>query len=329
VEIDVVLVDRKRLKEHLPWIIFALIVLGAATGWLILTRLGSADWPGGSSWPGFVFGIVGGLIILFEFLLWPRKLKRTWRVLPVRTWMRAHIWLGLLCFPLLIYHSGFLLGGPLSTVLMILLTIVIASGIWGLVLQQVLPRYMFEQLPAETIYSQIDSIASQLSREAERLVLATCGPLPGEKMPSREIKEMVDAAGVGYLTVGAVRSAGRVQGKVLQTRVPSQPVPEAEPLRQFFRGVVEPYLTNGAKSSSMLRSSKRASVLFQDVCGRLPAAAHEAAHTLESLCEQRRQLDVQRRLHFWLHSWLSIHLPLSVALVVLMFVHVFVALKYW
>jgi hypothetical protein len=50
---------------------------------------------------------------------------------------------------------------------------------------------------------------------------------------------------------------------------------------------------------------------------------------LEDLCNQRRQLILQSKIHFWLHNWLWVHLPLSVALIVLMFVHIFVALKYW
>ena len=46
------------------------------------------------------------------------------------------------------------------------------------------------------------------------------------------------------------------------------------------------------------------------------------------LCESRRQLGEQERIHRWLHNWLYVHLPLSLALVILMFVHVWVALKF-
>jgi hypothetical protein len=58
-------------------------------------------------------------------------------------------------------------------------------------------------------------------------------------------------------------------------------------------------------------------------------AAYETLDTLESLCDQRRQLDRQKQMHFWLHSWLAVHLPLSVALTILMIVHAWVAVKYW
>ena len=66
-----------------------------------------------------------------------------------------------------------------------------------------------------------------------------------------------------------------------------------------------------------------------DLKTKLAPGAHETVDILESLCEQRRQLDRQAQMHFWLHSWLWLHLPLSVALVVLMLIHVWFALKYW
>ena len=47
-----------------------------------------------------------------------------------------------------------------------------------------------------------------------------------------------------------------------------------------------------------------------------------------SLCDQRRQFDLQSRMHFWLHAWLGVHVALSVALTVLMIVHAVLALEY-
>jgi hypothetical protein len=323
-----VLIDRTSLPGHLPWIVATLVVAVLATVWFFAASLGEAAWPGGSSLPGFTFGVLGGLICLFEFLLWPRKWVRAWRLGRTVVWMRAHVWLGLLAVPLLVLHSGFRWGGTLSTVLMVLFLVVIASGVWGLVLQQFLPRLLLDEIPAETIYSQIDRVAGQLATEGALLVEATCGPEPdsGDK-PREEMKEAA-ADGASFLVVGAVRSAGRVQGKVLQTRTPAAPVADAEPLRTFFRHAVEPYLRGGA-ADSPLRQAPRSATLFQELRTRLNPAAHEAVAALEGLCEQRRQLDRQARIHFWLHNWLCVHLPLSVALIVLMFVHVIVAIQYW
>jgi hypothetical protein len=320
-----VLLGGNNYSQHRPWIVAVALLSILAGAWFVVAGLGKAAWPGGSSVPGFTFGVAGGLIILFEFLLWPRKHVRTWRVGQTKAWMRAHIWLGLLTAPLLILHSGFVWTNTLGNVLTILLLIVVVSGIWGLVLQQYLPQRMLHDIPAETIYSQIDSVMKQLTHEGERLVNATCG-YPADQ---EEAEEQQELAGVGFMTLGAVRSTGKVQGKVLLTKVPQKPIPEAESLRDYFTETIRPYLDHGKAHGSPLQYRLQAETIFDDMRTKLVPEAHESLDALEDLCNQRRQLDRQKRLHFWLHNWLLIHLPLSVALVVLMFVHVFYALKYW
>ncbi len=317
------LIDRDNWPLHRWWVIFAILATVLASLWYFSAATGDT-WPGGSSVPGFTFGLLGGGICIFEMLLWWRKKVRTWRIGRTQVWLRAHIWLGLLAVPLLVYHSGFRFGGPLATVVMVLFLVVIVSGIIGLLFQQVIPKSLLDEVPAETIYSQIDRVSAQLAVDAERLVLATCGPAPGEKVP-----QVAEAEGELHLTIGAVRSAGRVQGVVMQTRVPQQPVPGCEPLREFFHKTAEPFLRTGGPSDSPLRQAARAAAVFRSLRTQLPEHAHEAVNALEGSCDQRRQFDQQARLQFWLHSWLWVHLPLAAALIVLMFVHIVVALKYW
>ena len=52
---------------------FTVFALVAMTAGYFYMAYGQPGWPGGSSGIGFAYGIVGGLVILFEFLLWPRK----------------------------------------------------------------------------------------------------------------------------------------------------------------------------------------------------------------------------------------------------------------
>ncbi len=326
------LVDRKNLSLHLPWIILALLGTIGAVAWYWTASRRAAELLGGSSLPGFSLGVAGGLIILFEFLLWPRKHFRTWRIGRAQVWMRAHIWLGLLCVPLAILHSGFQLGGTLTIILSVLFALVIASGLIGLALQQWLPRMMFDQVPAETIYSQIDHIAEQYSNGAEELVLAACGisadeAEDGERGPRRRLSEIDPAE--PFVTVGALRTVGSVQGKVLQTQVPTAPLAEPEPLRAAFFEQIDPFLREGARSGSVLANSAAAGDYFRKLRTRLEPAAEGVVETLENLCAQRRQFILQARLHAWLHGWLWVHLPLSVVLVLVLGLHIFAALKFW
>ncbi|MBI3693809.1 MAG: hypothetical protein HY238_03075 [Acidobacteria bacterium] len=60
----------------------------------------------------------------------------------------------------------------------------------------------------------------------------------------------------------------------------------------------------------------------------MPVAAHDVLHDLESICEERRQLGVQVRLHHWLHGWLFVHIPLSMGFLVLTAIHAVMSLRY-
>jgi hypothetical protein len=319
-----VLIDRNNLHLHMPWIVATLVVAALATAWFVFATQWDHDppWPSGGSTPGLIFGILGGGICLFEFALWPRKKVRAWRIGTVQVWMRAHIWLGLLAVPLLILHSGLRFTNQLALVTFILFLAVIASGIWGLVVQQFLPTRMLDEVPAETIASQIPVISAQMAREAERLVIAVCGAAEGQP-----ITHAVDEA-PDFMVVGKMRTQGSTQGRVLETHAHVAQVPHSEFLRDAFLTTIKPYLEKGNAIESPLAASRRSSSVFSEIRVRTAPASHPVVDAVEGLVEQRRQLDRQQSLNFWLHNWLWVHLPLSVALMVLMVVHTFVALQY-
>jgi hypothetical protein len=328
-----VLIDRQHFPEHRAWIVFVILATAAAIGWFVYYGVQIGHVPGGASAPGLVFGIAGGLIMLFEFLLWPRKHFRVWRIGMVKTWLRAHIWLGLLTVPLILLHSGFGWGGLLTTVLALLFISVIASGIFGLIMQQWLPSVMLTELPAETIVSQIDSVSRNLCEDAEQLVAAVCGVEPDEVAEWRGAETAAPSAeqegpsGPRYVTIGAVRQVGSVQGRVLQTQVVAE-VPGSAPLEKAFKSEIGPFLWEGRHSGVLIADPGKAPNYFRELRTALAPEAHAAVAVLESYCDQRRQFDRQERLHRWLHGWLLIHLPLSILLILLMFVHIYAALKY-
>jgi hypothetical protein len=125
-----------------------------------------------------------------------------------------------------------------------------------------------------------------------------------------------------------MRQVGRVQGKVVQVGIEAGYVQESEPLLVFFQNQIEPYLRAKSGTRMPLGSPKRAASLFQALKARLRIEAHPVADCLADLCDQRRQFDLQARLHRWLFTWLGVHVALSVALLVLMAVHIWLALKY-
>ena len=69
--------------------------------------------------------------MLIAGLLGARKKVPVWRLGRMQTWMRAHLWLGFLSFPLILFHANFHTGGKLTTVLVWIFAVVFVSGIFG------------------------------------------------------------------------------------------------------------------------------------------------------------------------------------------------------
>jgi hypothetical protein len=318
----IVLVDRESLSRHRRWIGMVVAALVVTAGWYFAAAFAAGELPGGGSLPGFTFGVAGGGIIIFEFLLWPRKRYRKWRVGSAQAWLRAHIWLGLFVLPLLILHSGFRFGGTLSTVLLLLLVVVVVSGVVGLVLQQFVPGRLLEEVPGETVPTQLERVMTQLYKEADALARVACG-MPAEAADEKEAAEPI----LSYLPADVSR--GRTVAKAAPAKPAAGPAYDMDALHRFHEMTLVPFLRDRRGRRSPLRSASQAAVLFDDLRNSVPPSVRGTVDTIEDLCERRRQLEQQQRLHFWLHSWLFIHLPLSGALLVLMFVHAVFALMYW
>jgi hypothetical protein len=159
-------------QTHRPWISFAIGALAvSAVVYIAINVTSSSGWSGGSA-IGLTFGILGYGAMLFEGLLGWRKKKPLMRVGRTSTWMRGHIWLGLLSLPLILFHGGFAFRGPLTLVMMILFFAVWLSGIVGAVLQHYLPSRITREIPLETIYEEIPHVREQLRQEAEVAVAA-------------------------------------------------------------------------------------------------------------------------------------------------------------
>lgn len=173
-------------SKHVPWFIFVVLASLFAC-WLYAGNFYPERLPPGMQLPpslrqtpsdhrsvggtplGLIFGSISLGVFIFAALLSLRKKIPLWRIGTVQRWLRAHIWLTFLTIPLVILHSGFRLGGPMTILLMVLYAIVMLSGIYGLILQHHLPRLMKERLPAETVFEQIPHIRAQLVAAAEKM----------------------------------------------------------------------------------------------------------------------------------------------------------------
>lgn len=334
--------DRDNFRLHMLWGIPALAIVVVLGGWYVQARIETGTWLGGASLPGLVCGVVAAAIILFEMLLWPRKWLRAWRLLPARHWMAAHLWFGMATLPLAYIHCGFHLGGMLPSLLMTLFTLTILSGLIGWMLQNVLPRIMLGQLPAETIYNQIDVVSRQNLDDLRALLVTTLGersaesgPRPGEATsPNSSHPVSLPDADSDYrvrrpsaIVIGAVRGAGRVRGRTLRTTHLTADSRYAHRLWEVFDQVHD-YILEGQRTRSPMAEPGKASAFFASLRSECGPGCADLISAFEEYCRQRRQFDLQKKLTLWLHGWLPLHIGLSVAVSILLVAHVVTALKY-
>ncbi len=296
-------------RSHRPWIWGTLLLTVVACAAYVPYHLhGPLSGPRGFTWPGLAYGIVATAIMFFAGLIGVRRRVRSRALGRAETWLKGHIWLGLLAYVLVFLHAGFRFGGALTVALLVLFTLVVVSGIYGLVVQHVVPRLMTAQLPHETLHEQVPVYVARLREEATRAVTEVCGSLAPEPDFSAAITVRPGAP-------APARRAGRVV----------EPVEGSEPLKEFFLQEVDAYLASGLGRLGGL-GGRRA--VFAHVRALSGPGVHKTLEALEELCEERRRVSEQVRLHGWLHGWMIVHLPLAAALLVLTVVHAVASLYY-
>jgi hypothetical protein len=299
-------------RTHRPWFTWTALLFAAATLVYIPYAMTSQTGPSGGSAMGLTFGIGGYAMMLFAGLLGARKKVPVWRVGRTQTWMRGHLWLGLLSFPMILYHGGFAWKGQLTAVLMILLFIVILSGIIGAAIQHYVPSQLTASVPLETIYEEIPHVRQQLRDEADQLVSSICGPLTGwDATPPGEENE----------------PASRSESLVATVLTEVEPEDRAR-FRTIYMNSIRPFLESPEKPDGDFATPTKSTAVFDSLRRMLPKPVHAVLEDLESICEEERQLSRQRKIYHLLHGWLLVHVPASIALLVLGGIHAIVALRY-
>ena len=288
------LLDRKQL----PWVLITgAVAVPALALHAWLDRRAPGGLTGGST-AGLWYGVTGSALMLFAGLLSARRQVPSWWWLGSRQfWLRGHLWLGLLSVVLILCHSGFHWGGPLERLLWVVFGLTIVTGVVGLALQHVLPRMLTQRVEREAPYEQIPHLCAAMRERADELI--------------KTIWDIDLEVSQAYLMHSQMGMGAKVQ------------------LQNFYEKHVRPFLAEGPRGSRLLANGLQAEGAFARLRA-LPglAGVGDQLTTLETFCEERRQLAAQERLHHWLHAWLLLHVPLSVLLLVLGVAHVVTALYY-
>ena len=321
------LIDRK----HQAWASVCGVTAGALTLLYLVYALSMPNGPKGGAIPGIVFGSLALLVMIFECLLSARKKYPASPAGRLQTWLRAHIWLGLLTVLLVFFHAGFHWGRGLASWLMWLFVAVTASGIAGVALQNYIPRRLTQLVRRETVYRQIPFIVDQLRREADvrvEFITTDLGIDDPEPM-------LLYAGGRKfYYDLAQRKSAGdKVDAENQKRRTTPQISADkqsVEALRRHYLNEIRPYLsqTPSRFTAKLFGDPASLKAYFERLRILLAPDAHPVVRDLESICDERRQLAVQARLHLLLHSWLYVHVPLSFAVLLMSIIHGIIALSY-
>jgi hypothetical protein len=302
-------------ETHRKWFIGSLAGLIVAAIIYVPYNRNAPQGANGGTTVGLIYGSIAFAFMLFAGLLGARKKVPIWRVGRAQTWMRGHLWLGFISFPLIFFHSGFRFGVGLTRGLMWLFVVVFVSGIVGAVLQHFMPRLTTQRIPLETIYEQIGRVRSQLVAEAQTLVEEASSALAGSVSHATEQQRAASA------------SAGTIGGLTVASGLDVDEGASVE-LQDFFRREMQPYVARGGARGMALADRQRAQGMFQQLRLLLPPNLHPSVDDLENICEEKRELDQQTLYHRILHAWLLVHIPASYALLLLGTAHAVMALRY-
>jgi hypothetical protein len=290
-----VIIDKKGLRDSKWWLGICIVIFIVATAGYIRAAHSSSRPLSGGSKLGLAYAIGGTAMIAFTMLLSLRRRLRTWRLGKAYSWMQGHIWMSLLSYPLILYHAAFHWGGPLTSVLMWLFTIVVISGIVGLLIQQFAPTALLNSVPSETIRGEIDHVLNENLASADRLL---------------QIRpEQTQRLAVTKL---------------------SNPM---EQLQAFYQSEVRPWLAGmqivaAGHGGVAAWAPPPDSTTFALIRATLPPALQDSVNILEDYVDERKQLLLQKRYHRLLHAWLLVHVPLAWAMIILIPLHAVMALRY-
>ncbi len=195
-------------RRHLPWFLATLLVGIVALAVYVSAASSTPGGLTGGSLIGMGYGIIGsGLMVYAGLLSALRKVPSWWWLGTRSTWLRGHIWLGLLSSLFLLCHSGFRWGGPVELALWFAVLLTLGTGLFGLAMQQVIPRLMTARFPAEAPYEQIPHLCNVLRHRADQEVAGLLSDLAASEPFRKEIADFHHKELRPFLQVRYRRSA--------------------------------------------------------------------------------------------------------------------------
>ena len=122
--------------------------------------------PNGGTWYGYTLGTIGVGLILWLALLGVRKRRINPGAWSLKAWTSAHVYLGLSLVVVGTLHTGFQIGWNVHTLAYVLMLLVIATGIYGVVVYATLPASLSANRKEMTRAQMLDALTA-IDRQLE------------------------------------------------------------------------------------------------------------------------------------------------------------------
>lgn len=271
-----------------------------------------ADGPNGGTWLGYTLGGVGAALILF--LLWLGVRKRRYRggTGTVKGWTSAHVYLGLALLVIASLHCGFQFGFNIHTLAYALMTLVVLSGIWGLIAYDRLPSHITRLRGGSTREAWIEEVFD-LNEQAIRLA----------DRVAPEVHQRIVASAEKL----------RIGGSLWQQVLGRYRAAESESIRASLEQRIAKLR---AEAEREVDPQAQSTAIFMAGQLQQPRRDEQDTASLQKLLDliSRRNRLVARinsdiSLHTRLQLWLLFHVPLSFGLLAALIAHVVSVFLYW
>lgn len=283
-------------KRRYLWLALLLVVASLLVYWF-----DDPQQPANGGTPlGYTLGTVGTLLILWLTWFGVRKRRYASNIGSVQGWLSAHVYLGLALPVLVLLHAGFQFGLNVHTLAFVLMSLVIFSGIYGVVIYMKYPERMSSNRAGASrpeLFDQLDDLDRRSRRVAEAL--------------PEEFADLVQSA------------ASRTQlGGTLWQRLRAKDLSQVLLPRQGQGGAV----SNAGQDAALdWLAEQQSRADDADAAGKIG----ELSALLRSKRQLLRQLREDLRLQATMELWLYAHVPLSIALLMALAAHIFSVFVYW
>ncbi|WP_296717518.1 hypothetical protein [Erythrobacter sp.] len=164
--------ERRRDSDHVSflkhrrfrWLWIALVLSGISIAGFVL--IDQEPRPNGGTWYGYTLGTIGLGLIIWLSLLGVRKRRINPGAWSLKAWTSAHVYLGLSLIVIGTLHTGFQIGWNVHTLAYVLMLLVIATGIYGVIVYATLPASLSANRKEMTRAQMLDALTA-IDRQLE------------------------------------------------------------------------------------------------------------------------------------------------------------------